>query len=259
MIFPEMEHSTSLNHAEITETIHDTSKSALVVNRKLYRAHRQMRLAVLEASKRFEDQQAEHAKEVILAAREESENRRIAQAGLVMRHGHKKQVSSKSIRTLLESYRQQQLALVEKANRSSGRGRRSRKKTVSDMSSMLTSISQEDLSQALTQQPTSPTDSAKISEFQVSIPEDASLSFTSGMADALMDTFGTTVTTAMPLVSPTASTTMGNEDASDVLVIEQVGHERPSTVPGNFRATHDPFSSIGRYGVTLPNDVNPTR
>jgi hypothetical protein len=35
----------------------DTKKTPLVVNRELYRAHRMMRLAVLEASKRFEEQQ----------------------------------------------------------------------------------------------------------------------------------------------------------------------------------------------------------
>merc|ERR1712232_558208 len=37
----------------------DESKSGLIVNRKLYRNHRnrQIRLAVLEASKRFEEQQ----------------------------------------------------------------------------------------------------------------------------------------------------------------------------------------------------------
>jgi len=127
MILPETDHSLRPCNSEIAETIHDESKTALVVNRKLYRAHRQMRLAVLEASKRFEEQQAEHAKQLISAAREASEKHRIVQAGLVMRHGHKKQVSTKSIRALLERNREQQNSLVEKANRSSGRGRRSKK------------------------------------------------------------------------------------------------------------------------------------
>jgi hypothetical protein len=113
---------------------------ALVVNRKLYRAHRHLRLAVLEASKRFEEQQAEHAKQVISAAREASERHpgrerhRVVPAGLVMWHGQKKLVSTNSIRALLDRNWEQQNSLVEKANRSSGRGRRSKKKTVSDMS-----------------------------------------------------------------------------------------------------------------------------
>lgn len=254
MIFPEIDHSKSASHTEITETIHDPSQSALVVNRKLYRAHRHMRMAVLEASKRFEEQQAEHAKEVILAAREASENRRIAHAGLVMRHGHKKQVSSKSIRSLLEKNRQQHLVLVEKANRSSGRGRRSRKKTVSDMSSMLTSIGQEDLTQAATiySSPTpSNTDSSHITFNQQTIPEDSSVRFTAVMENQLQeasDTFKLDPLHEMPSPPP------GTSDDDDVdVVVEQVGHERPSTVPGDFRITHDPFGSTGRYGAIISN------
>ena len=251
MIFPETDHSKSASHNEISETIHDQSQSALVVNRKLYRAHRQMRLAVLEASKRFEDQQAEHAKEVILAAREESENRRIAHAGLVMRHGHKKQVSSKSIRSLLERNRQQHMVLVEKANRSSGRGRKSRKKTVSDMSSMLTSIGQDDLTQAATMfsSPTPPNaESSHLLYDQVAIPEDASLSFTAETKSQLQEAFDTFEPLEM-----LPSLSAGIDESSTEEVIEQVGHERPSTVPGDFRTTRDPFGSEGRYGAILSN------
>ena len=251
MIFPEIDHSKSASHIEISEAIHDQTQSTLVVNRKLYRAHRQMRLAVLEASKRFEEQQAEHAKEVILAAREESENRRIAHAGLVMRHGHKKQVSSKSIRALLERNRQQQLVLVDKANRSSGRGRKSRKKTVSDMSSMLTSIGPDDLAQAAlmyTSPTPSNTDSPHMMYNQAPIPEDASMSFasdTKNQQNEESDTFDTS------MMLPSLGTGTGEKSTNGV--IEQVGLERPSTVPGDFRTTHDPFGSAGRYGAILSN------
>jgi hypothetical protein len=44
----------------------------------------------LDASKRFEEQQAEHAKEVILVQRAEQEEAEgKTEPGLVMRHGHK--------------------------------------------------------------------------------------------------------------------------------------------------------------------------
>lgn len=135
MIVPETGHNPSLECV-----VKDSKKSALMVNRQLYRAHRQMRLAVLEASKRFEEQQAKHARDVILAQRnatDEDTTGGMIQAGLVMRHGHKKQVSSEAIRKLLQDNQLQQQVLVEKANRRGGRGRRSRKKTISDMSGML--------------------------------------------------------------------------------------------------------------------------
>ena len=259
MIFPEIDHSKSASHNEISETIHDSSQSALVVNRKLYRAHRHMRMAVLEASKRFEEQQAEHAKEVILAEREASESRRIAHAGLVMRHGHKKQVSSKSIRSLLEKNRQQHLVLVEKANRSSGRGRRSRKKTVSDMSSMLTSIGQDDLTQAAMHSSATPsnTDSPYIVYNQTTIPEDSSVPFSDSMENQLQeayDTFKIDSSHGMPtMMLPSLGTNVDVINADTV--IEQVGHERPSTVPGDFRTTHDPFGSTGRYGAIISNHL----
>lgn len=147
MVLPE----TRQQRNDIESVLHDSSKSALVVNRQLYRAHRQMRLAVLEASKRFEEQQTAHARDLILAQREAEGSTEqglvMIQAGLVMRHGHKKQVSSEAIRTLLLENQVQQQALVEKANRRGGRGRRSRKKTISDMSGMMgSSIGQHDVS-----------------------------------------------------------------------------------------------------------------
>merc|ERR1712176_1390282 len=125
-----------------------TTKANLhFVNRKLYRAHRQMRLAVLEASKRFEEQQAAHAKEVILSQREaEDANSNVVPAGLVMRRGHKGQVSSEQVKCLLRKEASQQQVLVEKATKRGGRGKRSRKKTISDMSGMLqSSLTQDEM------------------------------------------------------------------------------------------------------------------
>ena len=197
----------------------DKLKSALVVNRTLYRAHRQMRLAVMEASKRFEEQQAEHARDVILAAREGDDdndgNHGMIQAGLVMRHGHKKQVSSQAIRQLLDENRSQQLKLVEKANRRGGRGRRSRKKTTSDMSGMLNSMGQEDL-KSIAQK------AALDNRNEADLPPN----------DILYED--------MVLPPP------DDVDADDLTADGQM---RGPTVPGEFRKTSDPFGMAGRYGV----------
>lgn len=198
------------------------SKSALGVNRKLYRAHRQMRLAVLEASKRFEEQQAEHAKEVILAAREEDENYGMIQAGLVMRHGHKKQVSSKSIRTLLDSNRVQQQALVEKANKRAGRGRRSRKKTFSDIGGMLTSAMG---------------------------PEDLGNAVVSGMALESVDDDMALFSPELVVPEDEAKLYEDMAPEAELSLSEQEGLLRSATVPGEFRKTSDPFGVAGRYGA----------
>lgn len=61
-------------HKSIGNVIEDNSKSPLVVNRSLYRAHRDMRLAVLAASKRFEEKRAKRQEHdgVALPMRRES-------------------------------------------------------------------------------------------------------------------------------------------------------------------------------------------
>jgi hypothetical protein len=134
----------------IDSLIKDESKTPLVVNRTLYRAHRQMRLAVLEASKRFEEQQAQRARDILTAEEEgkEAEAMGTYGAGLVMRHGQKKSVTSEAVRTWLIQNEKRQAALVEKANKRCGRGRRTRKKTISDMSGMLASMNSEEASGA---------------------------------------------------------------------------------------------------------------
>lgn len=126
--------------------IDDKNKSALQVNRQLYRAHRQMRLAVTEASKRFEEQQALRARNYLLAQEAEKDKGPSKIAGLVMRRVENKTVSSEEVKKLLEKNRKEQQSLMEVASRRGGRGRRIRKKTISDMSGMMGSLSQDDMS-----------------------------------------------------------------------------------------------------------------
>jgi hypothetical protein len=225
LLFPEtVQHQ---QRKKIDTALKDPTKSALVVNRKLYRAHRQMRLAVLDASKRFEEQQAAHAREVILAKREEQEEAEgktdasmgMIQAGLVMRHGHNKQVSSKDIAALLKENMVQQQALVEKATRRGGRGRRSRKKTISDMSAMMSSMGQDELlsvAMSAALDPPPEEDTGVLDEHKQ--PGDSS-----------------------PSVSDPAIPELPDLSTEGLL--------RGSTVPGEFRKTKDPFSMQGRYGA----------
>ncbi|KAG7340507.1 serine/threonine protein kinase [Nitzschia inconspicua] len=125
--------------------INDPSVSALQVNRKLYRAHRTMRLSVMEACKRFEEQQAKRARDVLLAQEEENNKARKGHAGLVMRRVENKTVSSEAIKQFLEQSHKEQQDLMEKANKRGGRGRRIRKKTISDMGAMMGSLSNEEM------------------------------------------------------------------------------------------------------------------
>ena len=141
---PEHTHDTK----EIEKVIHDDSLTPLVVNRQLYRAHRKMRLAVVEASKRFEDQQMKRTKAELQAKQQNDSSARFG-AGLVMRRGHKKEVSSETIRTLMMQRQRQHESQVNKAAIRSGRVKRSRKKTVSDMSAMLSAINPEDTASSI--------------------------------------------------------------------------------------------------------------
>lgn len=129
MAIPEHTHNVS----DIDKVIEDKTKTPLVVNRKLYRAHREFRHAVTEACKRFEDEQMRRAKETLKA--QESANGAKHSAGLVMRHGQA--LTDQSIKTFLKKTLEEQQKQVDQANRRGGRGRRSRKKTISDMSGML--------------------------------------------------------------------------------------------------------------------------
>lgn len=218
MIVPEG--SSSFARSSLNDIVRDESKSNLAVNRKLYRAHRQMRLAVLEASKRFEEQQAEHARDVLLAQHEAEGKHNeygVIQAGLVMRHGTRKQVTSEAIRTLLRENQKQQQALVEKFARRGGRGRRSRKKTISDMSGMLSSMGADEMGGI----------AAKAMASEDFVPP--------------------------PILEEAQS--MGNVGMFPP-PDEVEGHLRHATVPGEFRKTSDPFSKQGRYGSVIAWDPN---
>jgi len=197
------------NDDVIDSLIKDESKTPLVVNRTLYRAHRQMRLAVLEASKRFEEQQAQRARDILTAEEEGKEADAVGTygAGLVMRHGQKKPVTSEAVRTWLIQNEKRQEALVEKANKRCGRGRRTRKKTISDMSGMLASMNTEEASGA-------------------------------PLASISTDEAG----------NPPTPTKMADSDSALPDGTLADGVVRDATVPGVFRKTVDPFSKNGLYG-----------
>ena len=129
MAIPEHTHNIS----ELDKIIQDESKTALVVNRRLYRAHREFRHSVTAACKRFEDEKLRRAMETLKARENELQSKHTA--GLVMRHGQA--LNDQSIKNFLKKTMEEQQAAVDQANRRGGRGSSSRKKTISDMSGML--------------------------------------------------------------------------------------------------------------------------
>jgi hypothetical protein len=193
------------------------SLSALQVNRQLYRSHRQMRLSVIDACKRFEEQQTRHAHGVLLAL--EKEESIMATAGLVMRRVENKTVSSEEVKILMEKNRKEQQDLMEKANRrSGGRGRGGRrKKTVSDLSAMMGSLSSEDMTKISIEAASKPindvVDFVEISNKHAPIP---------------------------PVIE--------TKPLEDIDVDVDL---RCATVPGEFRRVSDPFGSHGKYAAML--------
>merc|ERR1712232_474620 len=201
----------------IDSIINDETKTALVVNRRLYRAHRQMRQAVLDATKRFEEQQAIRAREILMAQRDDegaSSDVGHVGAGLVLRHGLKKQVSSEAVGKWLQKIEEEQAELVQKANKRGGRGRSRRKKTISDMSGMLTGLS----SDLKNNEPgVAVHGSGKESE-----PHPLSLK------ESKSSPIGNT-RTSLP------------KESSVNTVSEEFPPLRTATIPGVFRTTKDPF------------------
>jgi Ca2+-binding EF-hand superfamily protein len=92
----------------------DNSMSPLLANRALYRMHREMRIAVLEASKTFD--------------RVRNERSSPEQAGLIMKRGAKPPVE------LQDKHNRE---MYEAAAKRCGRARRTRNKTVSDVTGMI--------------------------------------------------------------------------------------------------------------------------
>jgi hypothetical protein len=192
----------------------DKQMSALQVNRKLYRSHRQMRLSVIDACKRFEEQQAKHAHGVLLA--EKNMDNAGGFAGLVMRRVENKTVSSEEVKHLLEKNRKEQQDLMDKANKRSGGRRSRRKKTVSDLSTMMCSLSMEELTQGMTQGTMS------------TIPP-------------VIETMPLEYSDAIPPVIETKPLEYLDDD-TDL---------RRATIPGEFRKVSDPFGSHGKYSAIM--------
>eukprot|EP00529_Nitzschia_sp_RCC80_P008869 CAMPEP_0113486848 /NCGR_PEP_ID=MMETSP0014_2-20120614/25206_1 /TAXON_ID=2857 /ORGANISM="Nitzschia sp." /LENGTH=1175 /DNA_ID=CAMNT_0000380529 /DNA_START=258 /DNA_END=3785 /DNA_ORIENTATION=- /assembly_acc=CAM_ASM_000159 len=221
------------------------NKSALAVNRTLYRAHRQMRLSVIEASRRFEEKQATRARDTLM----KEQMKEAIGAGLVMRHGLKLQVTSDAIRKYLDEAKAEQQVLVDKSFRRGGRGRSARKKTISDMSAMLNpSMGQDELGDIAKQAGSQTPETRR---------EINNASFSSGlnMPDLRAEEIG------LPPSKPAA---FGADEAPEgvrtlrqkqpapakVPALPEVDHfdVRKATVPGEFHETQDPFSSVGMYG-----------
>uniref|UniRef100_A0A7R9ZP24 Uncharacterized protein n=1 Tax=Craspedostauros australis TaxID=1486917 RepID=A0A7R9ZP24_9STRA len=220
----------------ITEVAPGAPKSALAANKQLYRAHRQMRLAVLEASRRFEEKQVHRARDVLIAQKEAESA--IQGAGLVMRHGTRAQVTSDAIRGYLQKTQQEQQQLVEKSSRRGGRGRSARKKTVSDMSEMMSgSLGQDELS-LITAKIGSVTPKTDKSIFQQSTGNIGLPELTEGQVASAPP---------MPVLSSHVS-------IPEVKVVDRPDI-RKATVPGNFQKTQDPFSSVGLYGAARLDTV----
>jgi hypothetical protein len=203
-------------------------QSTLAVSRQFYRAHRQMRVAVLEASRRFEEEQARRARDTLMAEQaKEAGIMGLGQAGLVMRHGHKVHVTTDAIREYLEKYRAEQQELVEKATRRGGRGRGSRKKTISDMGAMMNpSLGQDELATIVAQ-----TSSTEFSKTVLN----PSNSKDTGIGDLQRRGKSDLRRSAPDATGPPIN----------VVDTEMI---RKATVPGQFHQTKDPFRSDGMYG-----------
>ncbi|KAL7484260.1 hypothetical protein ACHAW6_009897 [Cyclotella cf. meneghiniana] len=110
--------------------INDKSKTTLAVNRELYRAHRQMRLAVLEASKRLEEEHQRRAREEM---RKEQARSNKGGAGLIMRHGG--ELSADAIKQFVVQRQKEEQKKIDQAVSKGGR-RHNRNKTASDIRGM---------------------------------------------------------------------------------------------------------------------------
>jgi len=118
----------------IKTVIGDESKTPLMVNKALYRAHREMRLAVMDLSKRFEEKQRSHEIEKKLG-QEGKGNQHNPGIGLVMRRGTMDTATATTM--MSEPRKLAEQKAIDNASLRGGRPRRCRKKTVSDMTGML--------------------------------------------------------------------------------------------------------------------------
>ena len=121
------EHSRT--SVKVNNLLSDKSKTPLVVNRELYRAHRSLRLAILDASKRLEDERQRRAREEIRKEQAWSNNG----AGLIMRHGG--ELSADAIKQFVVQQQKEEQRKVQEASKRAGR-RHARNKTASDIRGM---------------------------------------------------------------------------------------------------------------------------
>lgn len=251
--------------------------SALAVNRELYRAHRRMRISVLEASRRFDEKKAIRARDTLM----KKQVKEAMGAGLVMRHGTKLQVTSEAIRKYLDEAMAQQQVLLEKANRRGGRGRRTRKKTISDMSAMMSpSMTQDEMGKAAELAIYSSTPDAKRSLAEYNFDDIEGLPDLSSRAVIEASASFEDTTTLTPRsgggaqrrhsahrmqaqgatrrqsghriqVPDDLAQAPTIDDPSSTPNLPQIDHKslRKPTVPGQFLKTEDPFGASGLYGA----------
>ena len=118
--------------------LNDKSKTPLVVNRELYRAHRIMRLAVVDASKRLDDERQRRAREEM---RKEQALSNKGGAGLIMRHGG--ELSADAIKQFVVQQQKEEQRQVKEASKRAGRPRHARNRTSSDIRGMFGSYGSE--------------------------------------------------------------------------------------------------------------------
>merc|ERR1719206_494571 len=119
---------------KVNNLLNDKTKTPLVVNRELYRAHRTMRMAVLEASKRLEEEQQRRAREEIRKEQALSNK----SAGLIMRHGG--ELSADAIKQFVVQQQKEEQRKVQEATKRAGRRRN---RTSSDIRGMFGSSGQD--------------------------------------------------------------------------------------------------------------------
>lgn len=124
----------------VMKAINSEDATPLVVNRMLYRAHRQSRLAVLEASRRFEEEQMKRTAKTLTQALNKDTGMKVSsnnlyRASLIMRHSQNASASSDSVRSMVQQAQDEMQRKIDVARRRSGR-RHDRKKSVSNLAEM---------------------------------------------------------------------------------------------------------------------------
>ena len=130
--------ATSPGAQPVVKALNDEEATPLVVNRILYRAHRQSRLAVLEASRRFEEEQMKRTAKTLNQALNTGNNvssSNLYRASLIMRHSQNAAASSDSVRSMVKQAQDEMQTKIDVAKRRSGR-RHDRKKSVSNLAEM---------------------------------------------------------------------------------------------------------------------------